>query len=965
MRLNKKKANSFLWIICFMLLSMADAYAGWNNFVVQFKKETYGKGSQTWQIAPYSDNWIYFANKNGMLQYDGCKWSLYSLNNGSDVRAVYPSVARRKIYVAGINEFGYFSPDIRGKLVYTCLSDSLKERKNSFGNVWNIYENDNIFYWQADSKVLKFLNGKYSLINSNAKIDCSNLINGTLFIGTNKGVMFLVGNSFFPLQGGEALMGMKIRGFIPYDKGIIIATAFHGLFYWNGSQLLPFITGQEAFFSQNEIFSIATSGNMIAVGTVRKGLVVLEKNTHHVRYFDENNGLQNNTVLSLRFDTRKNLWAGLDNGIDYICLNSNLSNLYTYPYSYGAGYSAFLSGQYLYLGTNRGLYYTHYPVIYEGRQPDINQIPGTGGQVWDIAKVGNDLFCFHDGGLFLVNGTKIKRIGNLSGVWNGVISMTNPNRMLVGLYEGIAVVEKENGEWKYKGKIYADDSAYNFEQESGSVLWLHNNARGVVRYEIDPVNYRVKSVRFYGKEKGLPSNKNVFVSKISGKLYFTTDGGIYVYNRQKDAMEYSTEMNKRFNEGKPYFRLYERNNQVFGLSERNVAISDFGHSLKKSRYYFFSKEYFPLEMIKGFESMLPISDSLVVIPNDCGFALLDLSPSRRAKERHRVRINSVQLSYPNDSLIYSDNYLNKKYTPEIAYSRNSIRFKYDYSSFTHSEDVKFRYRLNDEDWSEFTYSKIKEYSNLREGKYNFQLEAVFYDGSVSKDSFTFIIRPPWYRTKLATLFYSLLLLLLLRYLYNWEDNRVKRNKQQIIFEKDKELLLQEQAFEKENARKEHQIMELEKEKLEYELQHKSQEMTNLMINFVRKNEILTEIKQELFKVTSSLKGEAGNAQTRKMLTSVSNKIDSNIQSDDVLKRIEEQFDLLHNNFMKRLGEKHPNLSVNEHMMCAYLKMNLSSKEIASLMNISIRGVETIRYRLRRKFNLDRDENLTDYICNKL
>ena len=159
-------------------------------------------------------------------------------------------------------------------------------------------------------------------------------------------------------------------------------------------------------------------------------------------------------------------------------------------------------------------------------------------------------------------------------------------------------------------------------------------------------------------------------------------------------------------------------------------------------------------------------------------------------------------------------------------------------------------------------------------------------------------------------------------------------------------------------------MQLEKEKLEHDLKYKSQEMANLMINFVRKNEMLTEIKSDLFKVISVLRGE-NSKEPKQMLLVVNNKIDSNIQSDDVLKRIEEQFDLVHNNFMKRLGEKHPDLSLNERMMCAYLKMDLSSKEIAPLLNISVRGVETVRYRLRKKFGLEREESLMDYLNKKL
>ena len=167
-------------------------------------------------------------------------------------------------------------------------------------------------------------------------------------------------------------------------------------------------------------------------------------------------------------------------------------------------------------------------------------------------------------------------------------------------------------------------------------------------------------------------------------------------------------------------------------------------------------------------------------------------------------------------------------------------------------------------------------------------------------------------------------------------------------------------FEEDKKEKEQQIMQLEKDNLEHELQHKSQEMANLMINFVRKNEILTEIRTDLSKVMSTLRGD-NTKESKQLLLLVRNKIESNIQGDEVLKRIEDQFDLVHNNFMKTLREKHPDLSSNERMMCAYLKMNLSTKEIAPLLNISVRGVETIRYRLRKKFNLEREESLTDYI----
>ena len=77
--------------------------------------------------------------------------------------------------------------------------------------------------------------------------------------------------------------------------------------------------------------------------------------------------------------------------------------------------------------------------------------------------------------------------------------------------------------------------------------------------------------------------------------------------------------------------------------------------------------------------------------------------------------------------------------------------------------------------------------------------------------------------------------------------------------------------------------------------------------------------------------------------------------------IQSSFDAIHNDFFKKLEARYPQLSYKDKMLCAYLKMNLISKEIAPLLNISVRGVEISRYRLRKKLNLDEKTNLADFL----
>ena len=167
-------SSYFLYVTLFflLLLPLGKAVAGWNSFIVNFDKSLYGKGAQTWKIAPYDDHWVYFANKNGMVQFDGNVWTVFPMNNFSDVRSVLASTTQKRIYAGGINEFGYYEPSEDGELVYHCMSDTLERDCRFVGNVWGIHEADNILYIQGDDRVVKYLNGKYTAIEMNAKIDC-------------------------------------------------------------------------------------------------------------------------------------------------------------------------------------------------------------------------------------------------------------------------------------------------------------------------------------------------------------------------------------------------------------------------------------------------------------------------------------------------------------------------------------------------------------------------------------------------------------------------------------------------------------------------------------------------------------------------------------------------------------------------------------------------------------------------
>lgn len=940
-----------------LLLLPSLAWSQWNSFIINYKKDKFGRGAQTWQIRAYDDNHIFCANKNGVLQYNGYDWQLYPLQNGSDARSIYVSKKQDRIYVGGESEFGYLEPNAAGELTYTPLSPQF----NLFGGYWGVYEVDNMLYYVSDRHIVKQIGETFTTIASDFKIDCSAVINGILYVGTFNGIWMLVGNTWIPAPGSELVSNKSIRAIVPYREGFLAATTFDGLFYGTTEGVTPVVTGAEAFMRQNEVFSLAVSDAHIAVGTIHKGLLLIHTETGQFSYYNEQNGLQNNTVLSVSFDRLGDLWLGLDNGIDYISLHNALTNLYTGPYSKGAGYSAIIDNDRLYLGTNRGLFYMPHPIGMGENAIDPELIAELSGQVWGLERVGEDIFCLHDKGLFLLHGHAVEAIPSFRGALICYPLKNEPGRCWIGSYDGLFMIEKRKGKWVVVNRVEGVTPwMKNVFFESDYVLWIRDINQGMTRVEIDPHTFKRKEKEMiFDDSNGFETIRDLYAHYVFGEIRFSTSSGIYRYDAATARIVKDENLSCFLLPNSSYSKIATIDSTLFALSPDRIQVLHFsGDAPIRNMYFPFSASQ--IDFIREYEALIPVETQKAIIPNEQGFALLNTELSA-TQEREDLFIQKVYVTYPKDSLIYTDNIA--RYVPEtaISYASNSLRFQYAIRSLGQLEDTEYRYRLLPDDlWSEPTKATVKEYSNLPDGNYVFEVETVYSDGESKTEKYAFTILPPWYRTVYAWIAYFLLIMAAFYALYKWEERRIARKRIAALAQKEQEMILKEEEYDRERILKEQEIIALKNENLEQELTFKSQEMANLMIHFSRKNEILLAIKQELSKVTGEMKGEAF-VKPKRMLLAINNNIDTNIESDDALKRFEEQFNLVHNNFMKRIREKHPALNTSEIKMCAYVKMGLSSKEIAPLLHISVRGAETLRYRLRKKMELEREDSLTEYL----
>ena len=148
----------------------------------------------------------------------------------------------------------------------------------------------------------------------------------------------------------------------------------------------------------------------------------------------------------------------------------------------------------------------------------------------------------------------------------------------------------------------------------------------------------------------------------------------------------------------------------------------------------------------------------------------------------------------------------------------------------------------------------------------------------------------------------------------------------------------------------------EKAYLEEELKYRFSELEFFALHIVQKNNLLNELKADF----KALKGKESPSTA---INSIVLKINNTIKKNKELELFSKRVDEVNASFYKVLETKFPDLTNNEKKLCTLIKLNLSSKEIAVLNNVTEGAITMARYRLRKKIEIEHDENLTEFFQN--
>ena len=927
-------------------------------------------GTQNWHIIQQRNDWMYFANNMGLLEFDGNRWTTYPIKNYTNVRSLLNDDHTDRIYAGAFNEFGYYDRNNSGILMYHSLIDKIKPADRNFTEIWNIHKIENAFYFQGDKEIFCYKENKMTRFYFNSKIDCSAVMNNSLVISnTQDGPSFLNGNMFTKFPNAEVLKNKKICAILPFEKTkILFVTDFYGLFVFNGENVEPFKTDIDAFLSENQVFCATIEGSKLALGTVRDGLVVKDLINNTNIFTNTFSGLQNNTILSVAFDHQHNLWLGLDKGIDYVLINSPIYDLMGNSQLVGAGYSSFIRNNILYLGTNQGLYTTSYPLRNSPNPLPVKLLPKMQGQVWSLSSIDNTIFCGTDHGAFIINDNNVEQIPGILGTWGFRELHHSPGCILGCSYQGFFILKKINGTWKLSNflKGFTDTSGM-FEEDNDGCIWFNHWIKGVSKLTLNAGLDSISKIEFFNLPLIFPTNRDNTLYRLRNKIIFSTQSGFFTYNEVSKRIERSHELQNIFGVPTHSIKLNESANGDLWCSSFSFIGAAFKQ--KNNKYILDTLSFSTLKnkLISGFEHFNFINDSNIIVSTEDGFSWVDLSKINKDKSIFKVSIRNVYLTNGNDSIVSGyQSFQSDNRIPEFESMHNSIRFEYVAPEYRNEVSVLYSYLLDNYDskWSSFTPANSKEYTKLKKGTYTFRVRAKsLLEAEPVETSYKFTILPPWYESKMALLVYFILFSLFIYQLFILIKKRSEKGAREMEAQKEVELKEQEKRFEAEAKEKRKEIIELKNQRLHYDLRHKAQELASSTMNLIRKNEVLLDISQNLTKVASVINDISEPKLILKEINKMQNDIKQNIEHDNNWKRFAENFDLVYENYLMRLSERFPNLTISDKKLCAYLKMDLSSKDIAPLLNMSFRSVEMSRYRLRKKMELDRDINLSEFLQN--
>ncbi len=946
-----------LWCIIMKLIISGGALFAQENsmerpssipLITTYTPLDYQAGIQNWDLDQDTTGYLYIANNYGLLEFDGAKWTTYEIVGSTKTRSVLVDRKSNRIYTGGQRQVGYFIQSDSG-FVYVDLIHLVPDDV-PIDEVWNLIEYKGRIIANITGRVVGISDSSFMMFSELRNVEFINTVNDRLLAGSTEG-LFVYNEQLNKFEKYYNSENYRYRGLSASDLGYYAFTYDGEIFEISNGEInelnLP-ITNFLRDAKINKVLTLA-NGNLV-VGTQNNGLIILSKNLKFIQHLTKNKGLSHRTVVALYEDNFNNLWVGLNNGICSVELGSPFSLINENVGLEGTGYSAIMHNNTSYYGTSSGLFMpkTNSNKIEDTKGYQV--INGTEGLVNKLNTINNNIIISHHEGALQLNNNRVINFFEETGTWE--FKQTASGEVLGGTYFGFYLFGKKNSLTPINELSGLNESSRIFEFENDTVLWMTHGYKGA--YKLILAKDSIKLVKRYGKESGFPSDVLISVYKIDDELIFTAENGIYQYNRNTDSFEPHSFLNKWFENNHVSKIIQDSNDNIYYIADREAGVLEkvsIGVYERKQKQFKKINQYLSDDL----ENINILTNNAILFGAKEGFVLYEPGIDSEADRPFKAFLKRI--SYTNIDDVTKT--IMGPYFIDQSFERpKNVRFEFSSPFYNGSENLTYSYRLlpYEDTWSGWSSTEWKEYTNLPYDDYSLEIKAknIYGDESIVS-SYSFVISPRWYESDTAYVFYWVTIIVLFMGVLYSRERKHRNEKESIHQSKNEALRSKDLEIVEFSEKTNQQIQALRNENLKKEIDHKNSQLASITMHLLSKNEFVMSIRKKL--------GEALNVKDNtEPLSRIVKSIDNNIDKDEAWETFAYHFDQVHGDFLKNIKEE-VHLTPQETKLCAYLRMNMSTKDIANLMNITIRGVELARYRLRKKLDLERDQNLVDYLLH--
>lgn len=927
--------------------------------MTNYDRSNFNADPQFWAACEDNDGVMIFGNNDGAVFFDGNRWSKINLPNNSSVRSLHKSKSG-KIFAGGYNEFGTLQKDEKGKYYYHSLMNELYLSNKHIENIWQIHEFGEYIICRTFNGLV-LIKGKTALfIPANASFINSAVLDGNLYVQDDK-----FGIYQFDLKNKELNLVFEASAFnneeiasmleSNIDDEIILFSKSGNIY--KGNLKTQTVTMWFRLFdvsSPDQITkAIQKDKKTIMVGTLASKIIEFNISTGIIDKKNPSYRSLRNVAIHNLFKSKSNYWVITNNGLSFMDFNPPFINLF----DKASVYDVLIHDSKIYLATNSGVFYAD--TSFESNSDtyySFSKIKELQGQTWSIQLVNKDIIISHNDGLFVLEDLIPKRIGSESGFWKTTQIDGNPSKYLASSYTGLYLLEKINNEWKLVHKISGfEESARDILlSDEKNTYWICHGYQGVFKVHLNSDFTKATAVEHFTDRNGLKSFYNVNVVKWENEIIFTTNNGIFQYNHEQNRFVPHEKLNTILDPKKNTRKIITQGSKTWFVLNDEAGYF-YTKSINKSLHknlFLNLKGYFN----RGMECIIPLSANQVLFGSNLGLFFYDLK---------NITTNAViptQLS----AVMYTANQkpllaeIKSKSPIEFPNKTALLRFEFAAPEMTKGTQIQFSYKLEpiDKDWSSWQSSSYKEFTHLNPGNYIFKIKSRNLSGILGKEtSYKFTIMPKWYQTNFAFFLYIASLILFIYIIWILVKKKIERERIKARVEAEKTKKLLELELEQLKLLREKEKINAAKIHLEEDVIEKSKQLANYTLLLSQKKELFNDLQLDL----KSLREINKNDDFRKRIGQMFQKLHQNKIGEEFMEIFDVNFEKVNHNFFEKLKELNPSLTKRELRLCAFVKMDLSNKEIAPLLSISIRGVENARYRVRKKLNVQHEENFSSYL----